>query len=65
MIYRWTWDNKTLGPKLAKYVRDGCTRWYPGSNFVRRWDCQYQPDPGMAGFLEHNSVELRNDISAA
>eukprot|EP00972_Heterocapsa_arctica_P015431 2273588-Heterocapsa_arctica.AAC.1 len=65
MIYRWTWDNDTSGPKHGCYARDGCTRWYPGAHFVRHWDCQYEEDPGMAGFLAHNSSVLRDDISAS
>eukprot|EP00972_Heterocapsa_arctica_P012257 1797771-Heterocapsa_arctica.AAC.1 len=65
MIYRWTWDNNTPGPKYSSYSRDGCTRWYPGSHFVRQWSFTSEEDPGMLGFLVHNAAELRADVDAS
>eukprot|EP00972_Heterocapsa_arctica_P010838 1587721-Heterocapsa_arctica.AAC.1 len=36
MIYMWKWDNERTDADRAKYARDGCTRWYPGHNFVEK-----------------------------
>eukprot|EP00972_Heterocapsa_arctica_P039400 5802278-Heterocapsa_arctica.AAC.1 len=29
MVYRWKWDHTKTKQEIARYGRDGCTRWYP------------------------------------
>eukprot|EP00972_Heterocapsa_arctica_P029913 4407955-Heterocapsa_arctica.AAC.1 len=63
MIYRWKYDRKT-SEEIAQYGRDGCSRFYPGKNFVRKWDSRYEDDPGRYGFLEHQKATLMDDPEA-
>eukprot|EP00972_Heterocapsa_arctica_P101266 14926842-Heterocapsa_arctica.AAC.1 len=64
MIYRWKYDNEKTGPELAQYGRDGCTRWYPGKNFVRTWDVLCDPDPGMESFIDKHKATFLEDSEA-
>eukprot|EP00972_Heterocapsa_arctica_P109786 16164317-Heterocapsa_arctica.AAC.1 len=64
MIYRWKFDYRKTAEEIAQYGRDGCSRWYPGRGFVRRWDSRYESDPGMYGFLEHQRATLVDDPEA-
>eukprot|EP00972_Heterocapsa_arctica_P108016 15908524-Heterocapsa_arctica.AAC.1 len=63
MIYRWKYDRKT-SDEIAQYGRDGCSRFYPGKNFVRKWDSRYEVDPDRYGFLEHQKATLMDDPEA-
>eukprot|EP00972_Heterocapsa_arctica_P100864 14868060-Heterocapsa_arctica.AAC.1 len=64
MIYRWKWDNEKTAAQRAQYGRDGCTRWYPGFNFVAAWTYGNDPDPGRAGFIKRHKATFENDTNA-
>eukprot|EP00972_Heterocapsa_arctica_P030611 4505264-Heterocapsa_arctica.AAC.1 len=64
MVYRWKWDNVKTGPEIAGYGRDGCTRWYPGKDFVRKWDSNLELDPGRECFIEWNKNNILDDSAA-
>eukprot|EP00972_Heterocapsa_arctica_P102114 15047904-Heterocapsa_arctica.AAC.1 len=64
MVYGWKWDHEKTPAEIAKYGRDGCTRWYPGKNFVRTWDSITELDPSLPGFLDHFKDILEHDTDA-
>eukprot|EP00972_Heterocapsa_arctica_P037499 5520924-Heterocapsa_arctica.AAC.1 len=49
---------------IAQYGRDGCTRLYPGRNFVREWDSSHEQDPGREGFMAWNKQIFLDDSAA-
>eukprot|EP00972_Heterocapsa_arctica_P104523 15403078-Heterocapsa_arctica.AAC.1 len=64
MIYMWKWDHEKTAAQLAQYARDGCTRWYPGFNFVAPWTYGVDDDPGRAGFIKQHEEIFKHDDTA-
>eukprot|EP00972_Heterocapsa_arctica_P030721 4521938-Heterocapsa_arctica.AAC.1 len=64
MIYRWKWDNERTEEDRKKNAQDGCTRWYPGKNFVNKWTYGVDQDPGLSGFIEHHKDIFTHDNAA-
>eukprot|EP00972_Heterocapsa_arctica_P116110 16451484-Heterocapsa_arctica.AAC.1 len=63
LIYRQKWESKTA-QEINQYGIDGCTRWFPGSHFVAVWNPRKSLDPGLEGFIRHNSAVFLQDPDA-